>query len=114
MFEFSGYHALLAVLGSAIVLSRWLPRFVSKRDPVALALVIDLRFLAFGLIPGMPEALSTITSASQKEGVGELCVIIGLLGIGFRIDRLRNWHPWRPMIVCRWSPCRSSLFLSHS
>ncbi len=96
MYEISGYHVLLAVLGSAIVLSHWLPRWVSGREPAASALLIGFGFLAFGFIPGMPEALSPITSPKPWEVVSELCVIVGLLGVGLRIDRLRSLATWRP------------------
>lgn len=96
MYEFSGYHILLAVLGSAIVLSHWLPRWVSGREPAASALLIGFGFAAFGFIPGMPAALSPITSPKPWEVVSELCVIVGLLGVGLRIDRLRTYSIWRP------------------
>lgn len=98
MYEFSGYHILLAVLGSAIVLSHWLPRWVSGREPAASALLIGFGFVAFGFIPGMPAALSPIITPKPWEVVSELCVIVGLLGVGLRIDRLRTLSVWRPTI----------------
>ncbi len=89
---------LLAVLGSAIVLSHWLPRWVSGREPAASALLIGFGFLAFGFIPGMPATLSPMTSPKPWEVVSELCVIVGLLGVGLRIDRLRTLLIWKPTV----------------
>ncbi len=96
MYDFSVYHVLLAALGLAIVLAYWLPRFISGREPAASALLIGLGFVIFGWLPGMPEAISPITSPRPWEVVSELCVIIGLFGVGLRIDRLTNRRRWAP------------------
>jgi NhaP-type Na+/H+ or K+/H+ antiporter len=98
MFEFSSYHILLAALGFTIILAYWLPRFFSGREPAASATLIGLGWLVFGWIPGMPEAISPIASPKAWEVVSELCVTVGLFGVGLRIDRLRNLKRWQPTI----------------
>lgn len=98
MFGFSSYHVLLAALGVAIILAYWLPRFVSAREPTASALLIGLGWLIFGWIPGMPEAISPIDSPKPWEVVSELCVIMGLFGVGLRIDRLVGLAGFGPTI----------------
>ena len=50
MYEISGYHVLLAVLGSAIVLSHWLPRWVSGREPAASALLAMTTLIAVRIV----------------------------------------------------------------
>ena len=96
VYEFSSYHVLLAALGVAIVLAYWLPRFVSGREPAASALLIGLGFVLFGWLPGMPEAISPITAPKPWEIVSELTVIVGLFGVGLRIDNLTNSKRWAP------------------
>ena len=98
LFEFSSYHVLLSALGLAIILAYWLPRFVSGREPAASALLIGLGWLIFGWIPGMPEALSPIDAPKPWEIVSELCVIVGLFGVGLRIDRLATFARWSPTV----------------
>lgn len=98
MFEFSSYHVLLSALGLAIILAYWLPRFVSGREPAASALLIGLGWLIFGWIPGMPQALSPIDAPKPWEIVSELCVIVGLFGVGLRIDRLAGLTRWTPTV----------------
>lgn len=98
MFELSSYHVLLAALGVAIILAYWLPRFFSGREPAASALLIGLGFLIFGWIPGMPEAISPVTSPKVWEVVSELCVIAGLFGVGLRIDRVSHRARWAPTV----------------
>lgn len=53
MFGFEPYHILLAAAGVAIVLSYWLPRFLSGREPAASALLVLTGALVF-MLPGMP------------------------------------------------------------
>ncbi|WP_374472216.1 cation:proton antiporter [Phenylobacterium sp.] len=98
MYELSSYHVLLAALGVAIILAYWLPRFFSGREPAASALLIGLGWLIFGWIPGMPEALSPISAPKPWEILSELCVIVGLFGVGLRIDRLFSLKQWGPTI----------------
>jgi NhaP-type Na+/H+ or K+/H+ antiporter len=98
LFEFSSYHVLLSALGLAIILAYWLPRFFSGREPAASALLIGLGWLIFGWIPGMPEALSPIDAPKPWEIVSELCVVVGLFGVGLRIDRLSGLARWSPTV----------------
>lgn len=98
MFGLSSYHVLLAALGVAIILAYWLPRFFSGREPAASALLIGLGALIFGWIPGMPEAISPVTSPKVWEVVSELCVIAGLFGVGLRIDRVFERAHWAPTV----------------
>src|SRR5690349_13095884 len=89
---------ILAALGAAIILAYWLPRFLSGREPAASALLIGLGWLMFGWIPDLPQTVSPITNPRPWEVVSELCVIVGLFGVGLRIDRLRKLSTWRPTI----------------
>ncbi|MCR5878920.1 sodium:proton antiporter [Phenylobacterium sp. J367] len=98
MFEISGYHLLLAGLGAAILLAYWLPRFFSGREPAASALLIGLGWLLFGWVEGLPEAISPVTAARPWEIASELCVIVGLFGVGLRLDRIANLPRWGPTL----------------
>jgi NhaP-type Na+/H+ or K+/H+ antiporter len=98
LFKLSSYDVLLAALGVAIILANWLPRFFSGREPAASALLIGLGCAIFGWIPGMPEAVSPITAPKPWEVVSELCVVVGLFGVGLRIDRLKSITHWAPTL----------------
>nr|WP_315457178.1 cation:proton antiporter [uncultured Sphingorhabdus sp.] len=80
------------------MLSHWIPRWVSGREPAASALLIGSGYLAFAFVPGVPSALNPVTSPKIWEMVSEVCVIIGLFGVGIRIDKLRALKTWRPTI----------------
>ncbi len=97
MYELSGYHILLATIGMAIVLAYWLPRFVSGREPAASALLIGLGYLAV-TATGNNFSVDPIATPKPWEVVSELCVIVGLFGVGLRIDRLSNRGLWTPTI----------------
>jgi len=88
LFGLEAYHVLLAALGASIILSFWLPRLLSGREPATSALLIGLGCSSFYLLPGMPAALDPVAAPRLWELVSELCVIIGLFGTGLRIDRL--------------------------
>lgn len=98
MFEFSGYHLLLTAFGLAILLAYWLPRLFSGREPAAAALLIALGLVIFGWLPGMPDALSPLTRPLPWEILSELCVIVGLFGVGLRIDRIKDFRRWWPTV----------------
>lgn len=98
MYELSSYHLLLAAFGIVIILAYWLPRFISGREPAASALLIGLGLVAFGWIPGMPDAIDPIALPKPWEVVSELCVIAGLFGVGLRIDRLSSRKLWMPTV----------------
>jgi sodium/hydrogen antiporter len=98
MFELSSYHMLLAAIGSAIVLAHWLPRWISGHEPAASALLIGFGFLIFGFLPGVPAIFNPIDTPKPWEIVSELCVILGLFGVGLRIDQMLPLRRWRPTI----------------
>ncbi len=96
MFGFESYHVLLAALGLSIILSFWLPRFLSGREPATSALLILFGLAAFAIVPGMPKALDPVASPRIWEVVSELCVVVGLFGTGLRIDRFAERSKWLP------------------
>jgi sodium/hydrogen antiporter len=98
VFGFDPYHVLLTALGSAVILSFWLPRFVSGREPATSALLILFGFAAFALIPGMPAALEPVANPRPWEIISEICVVVGLFGTGLRIDRLGKREQWTPTL----------------
>ncbi|NNC73280.1 MAG: sodium:proton antiporter [Sphingomonadaceae bacterium] len=98
MFGLAPYHVLMVAMGVAIVVSYWLPRFFSGREPAASALLIGTGLIAFGWIPGMPGAINPISEPVLWEKTAELCVIFGLFGSGLRIDRIVDYKRWRPTI----------------
>lgn len=98
MYEFSSTHMMLAALGLAIILSHWLPRFISWREPSASALLLLTGFAAFSWLPGMPPALDPLAAPRVWEVAAEFCVIIGLFGTGLRIDQLGGKRLWKPTI----------------
>lgn len=98
MYELSAYHMLLAAFGIVVILAYWLPRLVSRDEPPASALLIGLGYVAFGWIPGMPDAIDPISLPKPWEVVSELCVVAGLFGVGLRIDRISSWRLWRPTV----------------
>lgn len=96
-FSLDEYHLILAGVGFAIILSYWLPRFVSGREPAASALLVLTGLMAF-ILPGMPDGPNPLDQPKAWELVAELCVIIGLFGTGLRIDRLAGWSRWKPTL----------------
>lgn len=88
MYGFEAYHVLLAALGAGIILAFWLPRFVSGREPATSALLIFAGLAGFSLVPGMPSALDPVANPRPWEMASELALIVGLFGVGMRIDRL--------------------------
>jgi NhaP-type Na+/H+ or K+/H+ antiporter len=88
----------MAAVGGGIILSYWLPRFVSGREPAASALHILFGLLAFSFIPGMPDAIDPRESPRVWELTSELAVIVALFGTGLRIDNLRSYKHWRPTV----------------
>src|SRR5687768_4812808 len=94
VYELSSYHLVLAAIGLAIILAYWLPRFFSGREPAASGLLIGLGWLMFGWIPDLPQVISPLRAPRAWETVSELCLIIGLFGVGLRIDKLMNLRLW--------------------
>ena len=98
MFEFSSYHIVLSVVGCAILLSHWLPRWISGREPAASALLIGAGYLSFTFIPGAPSPINPVDFPKIWEMTSEICVVIGLFGVGIRIDRVRVWKNWQATV----------------
>lgn len=92
------YHLMLAAVGVIVILSRWSPRLVFKREPAAAPLTImfgaGVSLLALGL-PTMPDPRQT---PLPWELLSELTVIVALFGAGMRIDSLRPWRRWAPTV----------------
>ena len=97
-FEFAPYHILLAGCGLVIVVAYWLPRFVSGREPAASGLLIIGGLAVFGLLPGVPQAISPLDRPALWEIAAEFAVIIALFGTGIRIDRVRGKGLWTPTV----------------
>lgn len=98
MFGFDAYHVLFAALGAGIILAYWLPRFVSGREPAASALLILAGLAGFAFVPGMPAALDPVANPRPWELASELALIVGLFGVGMRIDRLVKLPLWTPTV----------------
>ncbi len=97
-YEFSSYHIVLAIVGCAILLAHWLPRWISGREPAASALLITAGYVSFTFVPGAPSAFNPINAPKIWEMTSEICVVIGLFGVGIRIDRLRDWKNWQATV----------------
>ncbi|SOE08813.1 sodium/proton antiporter (CPA1 family) [Hoeflea halophila] len=94
-FAFNSYHIALAVIGMVVILARWLPRLVSRREPAAAPLVILFGAAAALLVPGLPPVPDPRQTPLVWELVSELTVIVALFGAGMRIDSLRPWNRWK-------------------
>lgn len=95
-FSFNPYHVALSAIGIIVILSRWLPRLVSKREPAAAPLMILFGAAAALVLPGLPVVPDPRHTPLPWELVSELTVIVALFGTGMRIDRLRPWRRWLP------------------
>ncbi|MFB0612239.1 cation:proton antiporter [Aurantiacibacter poecillastricola] len=97
-FGLSAYHVLLAGCGVVIVVAYWLPRYFSGREPAASGLLILGGLAAFGILPGVPEAITPLDSPLIWQYASEFAVIIALFGTGIRIDKVRGTGLWSPTI----------------
>ena len=97
-FGFDPYHILLAGCGFAIILAYWLPRFLHGREPASSGLLILGGLAVFGIIPGVPDALSPLDRPRIWELASEFAVIIALFGTGIRIDRIVGKDLWGPTV----------------
>lgn len=95
-FALNSYHIALAVVGVIVILARWLPRLISKREPASAPLMILFGAGAALLIPGLPTLPDPRQTPLPWELVSELTVIVALFGAGMRIDSLRPWKRWNP------------------
>lgn len=94
----NSYHVALAVVGAIVILARWLPRLISKREPAAAPLMILFGAGASLLIPGLPTLPDPRQTPLPWELVSELTVIVALFAAGMRIDSLRPWKRWVPTL----------------
>jgi NhaP-type Na+/H+ or K+/H+ antiporter len=97
-FSFNPYHVVLVVVGVIVILARWLPRLVSKREPTAAPLMILFGVAAALLVPNLPILPDPRETPLPWELVSELTVIVALFGAGMRIDSLRPWKRWIPTL----------------
>jgi sodium/hydrogen antiporter len=97
-FGFEPYHVALATLGVGIIVSFWLPRFFSGREPAASALLILFGAVGLSIVPGMPQAWDPREAPKVWERLSELAVIVALFGTGLRIDRLTDYARWQPTV----------------
>jgi len=97
-FTLNSYHVTLAIVGAIVILARWLPRLMSKREPAAAPLMIAFGAGASLLIPNLPTLPDPRQTPLPWELVSELTVIIALFGAGIRIDSLRPWKRWGPTL----------------
>nr|WP_146592461.1 cation:proton antiporter [Puniceibacterium confluentis] len=95
---FNPYHVALAVIGIIVILSRWLPRLVSRREPASAPLMILFGASASLMVPGLPVVPDPRVSPLPWELISELTVIVALFGTGMRIDSLRPWRRWAPTV----------------
>lgn len=93
-FTLNSYHVALVVFGVIVIVARWLPRLISKREPAAAPLMILFGAGAALLIPGLPTMPDPRQTPLPWELVSELTVIMALFGAGMRIDNLRPWKRW--------------------
>ncbi len=91
-YDVSGYHLLLVAIGLVITMAYWMPRFITGREPAASALLIVLGFAAFGLFG---DVVDPLVKPKLWEILSEICVVVGLFGVGLRIDKLWAGAPWR-------------------
>ncbi|WP_341211931.1 cation:proton antiporter [uncultured Limimaricola sp.] len=95
-FGLNRYHVALAVVGIIIILARWLPRLVSRREPAAAPLMILFGAGIALLLPDLATLPDPRETPLPWELVSELTVIVALFGSGMRIDELRPWTRWGP------------------
>ncbi|WP_118138255.1 sodium:proton antiporter [Oceanicella sp. SM1341] len=95
-FAFETYHLQLTFVGLVVILSFWLPRLVSRREPVAAPLMLLFGGAAACLLPGLAPLPDPRTSPVIWEHLSEMAVIVALFGSGMRIDEIGNWQRWRP------------------
>ncbi|PHP29445.1 cation:proton antiporter [Limimaricola cinnabarinus] len=93
-FGLNPYHVALAVLGIVVILARWLPRLISKREPAAAPLMILFGAGVALLLPDILTLPDPRETPLPWELVSELTVIVALFGSGMRLDELRPWKRW--------------------
>ncbi len=71
-FSLNAYHVALVVVGVIVILARWLPRLVSKREPAAAPLMILFGAGASPLIPNLPCLVSAKRPEADIAFIGRL------------------------------------------
>lgn len=100
---FSDYSLILVVLGlGTLALALLLNRLANV--PLSFPIIaLGLGFVAFALPLGMA-APDPVTQRAATVHLTEIGVIISLMGVGLKIDRLPNWRTWsstwRLLIIC--------------
>lgn len=97
-FAFSPYHLTLAIVGFVVILSRWLPRLVSSREPAAAPLMILFGALAVLMVPALPALPDPRTEPLLWEVMAEITVIVALFAAGMRVDSLWPLKKWWPTV----------------
>ena len=92
MYQLSAYPTVLALLGAAILIAYWLPRFFSGREPAASALLILLGLASNLIVPDLTQSFSPLGMPVLWEHTSEMALIVALFGTGLRIDRLVGWR----------------------
>ncbi|MCA0960564.1 cation:proton antiporter [Salipiger bermudensis] len=95
-FVFDAYHLQLAFVGLIIILSYWVPRLVSRREPVAAPLLLISAGLVAWLFPEVKPLPDPGKAPVIWERLSEMAVIVALFGAGMRIDEIGSWQRWRP------------------
>jgi NhaP-type Na+/H+ or K+/H+ antiporter len=93
-FGFDPYHLLLGGTGAVIILAHWLPRFVSRREPVAAPLLLIFGMIAGWAYPDLTLLPDPRSTPRPWELISEMAIIVALFASGLRIDRLRPWRRW--------------------
>ncbi|PGF14713.1 cation transporter [Natrinema sp. CBA1119] len=87
------YNVGLVVLGIALFGVAVLPRFVADRAVSMPVFFVAFGMLAFGLPIGLPPP-DPLEQGTTTEHLTELGVIIALMGVGLKIDRIPGLRAW--------------------
>lgn len=97
-FALSSYHIILAIVGFIVILSRWLPRLVSPREPAGAPLMIMFGALAAMVFSELPMPPDPRIAPGLWEVVAEITVIVALFGAGMRVDSIGPVGKWMPTL----------------
>lgn len=95
-FGLNSYHSALMVFGIIVILAKWLPRLISKREPASPPLMIIFGTAASLMLPDLLVFPNPRENPLPWELISELAVIAALFGAGMRIDALGPWQRWVP------------------
>lgn len=97
-FGMNPYHALMAAVGSGLLLSWWLPMRLFTRPPAGSAILMLAGLAISLLVPGVTDGLNPTQNPAVWEFSSEIVVIVVLFATGLRIDNLGQLTHWRPTI----------------